>query len=158
MEEGAKAPSKAHADDTGYDLYVWKAKAYIQDGMYGLKYIYVDVDTGVAVQPPEGFATDVRPKSRLTGTCWEVPNSPGTIDHSYRGNIRIKFRTPALIPEGPVYEEAALATALEDWHVGKACAQLIVTRLEGSDIEVVDTLDDTERGDGGFGSTEHRGH
>lgn len=98
------------------------------------------VATGLAVAIPPGFEIQVRPRSGLAlkhGVT--VPNTPGTIDSDYRGELKV-----ILINHGA--EPFAIRR-------GDRVAQLVVAPVvQGSWVEV-DSLDETARGEGGFGST-----
>jgi dUTP pyrophosphatase len=92
------------------------------------------------MQLPEGVECQVRPRSGLAlkhGIT--LPNSPGTIDPDYRGEVRIIMQN--LGPE-PV-------TLLR----GERIAQLVFARFEALEVIEADELTDTARGEGGFGST-----
>ena len=98
------------------------------------------VATGLSVAIPLGFEIQVRPRSGLAlkhGIT--VPNTPGTIDSDYRGELKV-----LLINHGP--EEFAIAR-------GDRVAQLVVAPVTQGIWQEVDELDATERGAGGFGST-----
>jgi dUTP pyrophosphatase len=89
---------------------------------------------------PEGVECQVRPRSGLAlkhGIT--LPNSPGTIDPDYRGEVKI-------IMQNSGTKSVALSR-------GERVAQLVFARVEALDVEEVDGLSDTERGAGGFGST-----
>lgn len=98
------------------------------------------VPTGLAVAIPSGFEGQVRARSGLsTKHGIGLPNAPGTIDSDYRGELRV-----ALINFS--------TTPFEVTH-GMRVAQLIIAPVAHAEIHVVDELDDTSRGAGGFGST-----
>jgi dUTP pyrophosphatase len=98
------------------------------------------VPTGLAMALPEGFEAQVRPRSGLAVKHGiGIINSPGTIDSDYRGEIKV-----ALINFGS--EPYTI-------HRGERIAQIIVQQVFRARIEVVQTLDETERNTGGFGST-----
>jgi dUTP pyrophosphatase len=98
------------------------------------------VPTGLAIAIPPGFEGQVRPRSGLAlrhgVTCL---NSPGTVDADYRGEVRV-----ILINHGP-----------EDFVVrrGERIAQLLISPVAQAAWREVESLDDTARGTGGFGST-----
>ena len=98
------------------------------------------IPTGLAIALPDGFEAQVRPRSGMALAKGVVPlNTPGTIDSDYRGEVKV-----ILINHG------AEAVTIRR---GDRIAQLLiapVTRAEWSEVEV---LDETRRGDGGFGST-----
>ncbi|MBN8522093.1 MAG: dUTP diphosphatase [Alphaproteobacteria bacterium] len=98
------------------------------------------VPTGLAMAMPSGFEAQIRPRSGLAfKNGVTVLNSPGTIDADYRGEIKIIL--------------ANLGT--EDFIIerGMRIAQMVIARHETVQWEMVETLDDTARGGGGFGST-----
>lgn len=98
------------------------------------------IPTGIAVAVPEGFEMQIRPRSGLAlkhGIT--LPNSPGTIDADYRG------------PLGVIVMNAGDAP----FHVGHGdrIAQAVIAPVVQAGFAVVETLEDTARGVGGFGST-----
>ncbi|WP_028965924.1 dUTP diphosphatase [Sphingomonas phyllosphaerae] len=98
------------------------------------------VATGFAIAIPEGFEVQVRPRSGLALkhgiTCL---NTPGTIDADYRGEIKVIL--------------ANLGTEPFDVRRGERIAQLVPAAVTAAAIVEVETLDETDRGSGGFGST-----
>lgn len=100
----------------------------------------VAVPTGLAVAIPPGYEGQVRARSGLsTKFGVGLPNAPGTIDSDYRGELRI-----ALINWGP--EPYAVRH-------GARIAQLVIAPVSHAVVDEVGTLDETQRGEGGFGST-----
>ena len=100
----------------------------------------VMVPTGLYVEIPEGYEIQVRPRSGLAAkhglTCL---NTPGTIDPDYRGEIKVIL--------------ANVSNAEFRLEPGERIAQLIVASFVRIDWEATDTLSETNRGAGGFGST-----
>lgn len=98
------------------------------------------VPTGLAMAIPAGFEGQVRPRSGLAAkhgiTCL---NSPGTVDSDYRGEVKV-----ILINLG--HEPFSISP-------GDRIAQLVIAPVAQAGVELVDSLDDTGRGSGGFGST-----
>ncbi len=100
----------------------------------------VKVPLGFAVSFPSGFELQVRPRSGLaTKHGITIPNSPGTVDSDYRGEMVV-----ALINLG---REAFVVE-----HAMRV-AQIVVAPVARASVSVVENLDDTQRGSGGFGST-----
>lgn len=133
LHGAARLPSRAHPDDAGADLHAAEPLV-IPPGERR------DVGTGVALAIPSGFAGFVQPRSGLAfrhGIM--VTNSPGLIDPGYRGELRVSLYNAGAEP---------LAIA-----VGDRIAQLVIQRVETPAFRVVDDLDETARGHGGFGST-----
>jgi dUTP pyrophosphatase len=98
------------------------------------------VPTGFAIAIPHGFEVQVRPRSGLAlKKGISVPNSPGTIDSDYRGELGV-----ILINHGA--EDFTIAH-------GDRIAQIVAAPVQRAEMIEVDELDKTERGDGGFGST-----
>ena len=98
------------------------------------------VPTGVYLELPRGYEAQVRPRSGLAAKHGvTVLNSPGTIDSDYRGEVRV-----ILINHGK-----------NDFVIkrGDRIAQLVVCPVVQADFKIVDTINDTARGSGGFGST-----
>jgi len=98
------------------------------------------VATGFAIAIPNGYEVQVRPRSGLAlnhgVTCL---NTPGTIDSDYRGELKVILANLG---------DAAFAITR-----GDRIAQLVPAPVQRATLAIVDALDDTERGDGGFGST-----
>ncbi|MBM6959262.1 dUTP diphosphatase [Bacteroides caecigallinarum] len=96
------------------------------------------VPTGLYIALPEGYEAQVRPRSGLAiKKGITVLNSPGTIDADYRGEICIILVNLSNEP-----------FVIED---GERVAQMVIARHEQAEWEETDTLDETERGAGGFG-------
>ncbi|KQM20967.1 deoxyuridine 5'-triphosphate nucleotidohydrolase [Sphingomonas sp. Leaf24] len=98
------------------------------------------VATGFAIAIPDGYEVQVRPRSGLALkygiTCL---NTPGTIDSDYRGEVKVILANLGDRPFRVVR--------------GERIAQLVPATVTRADVIEVDTLDDTARGTGGFGST-----
>lgn len=96
------------------------------------------VGTGLYLSIPEGYEAQIRPRSGLAiNHGITVLNSHGTIDSDYRGEIKIILHNTSIIPY-----------TIEK---GERIAQMVFNKVERVTFEEVDSLDDTERGDGGFG-------
>jgi dUTP pyrophosphatase len=127
-------PAYAHHDDAGADL-VSAVDVEIGPGER------VVVPTGTAVALPEGYAGFVHPRSGLAARSGiGIVNAPGTIDAGYRGEIKV-----ILINHDPT-----TAVRLQR---GDRIAQLVVQRVERVAFVASDALPDSERGEGGHGST-----
>jgi dUTP pyrophosphatase len=127
-------PAYAHHDDAGADL-VCAVDVEIAPGER------VVVPTGTAVALPEGYAGFVHPRSGLAARSGiGIVNAPGTIDAGYRGEIKV-----ILINHDPT-----TAVRLQR---GDRIAQLVVQRVERVAFVASEALPDSERGEGGHGST-----
>ncbi|KPJ82839.1 MAG: deoxyuridine 5'-triphosphate nucleotidohydrolase [Gemmatimonas sp. SG8_23] len=127
-------PERATEHAAGYDVRSAEESVTLQPGEIRL------VGTGLVMELPEGVECQVRPRSGLAlrhGVT--LPNSPGTIDPDYRGELRVIMQNL-----GP--EPVTLAR-------GERIAQLVFARFETPSVELVDELSSSRRGEGGFGST-----
>jgi len=98
------------------------------------------VGTGIQVAIPAGFEGQVRPRSGLAVRHGiSMVNTPGTIDSDYRGEIKVLLIN--------------LGDSVVKLGQGERVAQLVICPVMRADWRVVESLDDTERGGGGFGST-----
>lgn len=130
-------PGYAHEGDAGLDLYS-AIDLVLAPGQRSL------VPTGIAVAIPEGFAGFVQPRSgRALRDGLSFVNTPGLIDSHYRGEIKIIAIN--------LDQTQPLAITRAD-----KIAQLVLQRVERAQLVEVTDLDETTRGEGGFGSTGHR--
>lgn len=98
------------------------------------------VPTGIAIALPVGYEAQIRPRSGLAAkNGLTVLNAPGTIDPDYRGEIKVIL--------------ANLGTAPFTIERGMRVAQMVIAAYRRVSWDVVDTLEETARGSGGFGST-----
>ena len=134
LTQDAKLPEKAHEDDAGYDLFAQEG-AVLAPGQSIL------IPTGIALALPPMTEGQIRPRSGLAlQKQITVLNSPGTIDAGYRGEIGV-----ILINHGT-----------SDFVVekGMRIAQLVIAPVLDTSMVRSESLDDTQRGIGGFGSTD----
>lgn len=142
----AKMPEKAHANDTGYDIYADSVE-------YQSCPPQIKVHTGIAVQPESGYYVEIFPRSSVHKKYLQLANSVAVIDEGYTGEIILNFN---LVPSGEVlmYDTYKVGYAPEsDVKVGEKIAQMVVRKRIDADFIEVSYLDNTLRGDGGFGST-----
>ena len=133
LDKGATAPTRAHSTDAGLDLYALHP-ATIPPGQRQL------VGTGVHVAIPPGYVGMICPRSGLAHKYGlTVLNAPGIIDAGYTGEIKVNLHNA-----GPGFSGV---------NAGERIAQLVITPIADAQLERVDTLDTTERGDNGHGST-----
>lgn len=98
------------------------------------------IPTGLSIELPEGYEMQIRPRSGLAAKHGiTVLNSPGTIDADYRGEIRVIL----------------VNLSNEEFRIeaGERIAQMVVARHEQVEWELAEELAESERGEGGFGST-----
>lgn len=127
-----RLPTKAHAHDAGWDCY---AASMTQTDHF------ITFNLGFRIAIPKGFYGDLRPRSSVRKYGLIMCNSCGVIDCGYRGEVQVSFYRSWIEPT-------------HVYRVGDRIAQLIITRIPDVALEVVPSLsDNTDRGQGGFGST-----
>ena len=131
----ATIPAYQTAHAAGMDLHAAIAEPRtIEPGRIAL------IPLGFAMAIPEGYEAQVRPRSGLGSRHGiTLPNAPGTIDADYRGEVSV-----------PLINLGSAPFVVEP---GMRIAQMIVAPVARAVIEVVEELDATARGSGGFGST-----
>ena len=129
--EGAPKPEKNRFSDSGYDLYLLK-KIKVQGGVHYF-------DTGIKVQPENGYYFDLVGRSSISKSGWMLANNIGIIDASYTGSVIV-----ALVKIDPEAFDIALPCKL---------VQLIPRKLIIMEALEVESIEDTERGENGFGSS-----
>lgn len=136
LDPGAYMPNRAHEADAGLDLF-----SPVNADIYPKWFDYVEnsvcIDTGVHVAIPEGYVGFLKSKSGLNVN--HGLTSEGVIDSGYTGSIKVKL-----------YNNSNHIVRLQK---GQKISQLVILPIITPDLEQVDDLEDTERGDGGFGST-----
>src|ERR1700759_5141350 len=134
LDPRATIPSRAHPGDAGLDLCAAQG-AILQPGARA------SIATGIAVEIDPGHAGLVLPRSGLAARHGvSVVNAPGLIDAGYRGELRVLLLNT---DRDQGFELAA----------GDRIAQLVLVRVELGEVIEVDSLSDSERGVGGFGSS-----
>lgn len=130
LEKGAKMPAKAHPDDAGFDLFAMEEYAVVPAGGFA------KIPTGVHIEIPKGYVGLITSKSGLMSkglTC------RGTIDSNYRGAIW-----------AVVYNHGDKDYA---FYKGDKVTQLVILPYLVDELTEVEDLTETDRGNGGFGST-----
>lgn len=128
-------PSYATLQSAGMDI-----KANIQEPVEIAPLQRVMIPTGLSVALPEGTEAQIRPRSGLAAKHGiTVLNSPGTVDADYRGEIKVILVN---LSDEPFTVQP-----------GERIAQMVVSRYEQVSWDETDSLEGTDRGDGGFGST-----
>lgn len=133
--EGAELPSYATKASSGVDLC-----ALLEEPLVLMPFERALIPTGLSVSIPAGYEAQVRPRSGIAiKNGVTVLNTPGTIDADYRGEVKV-----ILINLGS--EPFVIAN-------GDRIAQMVFNSVVHVEWKIVDTLSETERGSGGFGST-----
>lgn len=129
LDPNAYLPERAHETDAGYDLRS-RVNAWVSPGEHEM------FDTGVHVEIPQGCVGLVLSKSGLMG---KGLTSRGVIDTGYTGSIKVVL-----------YNHGSEGYAV---YKGDKISQLVILPIITPELEIVDFLDDTDRGEQGFGST-----
>jgi dUTP pyrophosphatase len=134
LDPDAKLPTRAHDGDAGLDLYALEG-ATLGPGER------ISLGTGIAVEIPPGRAGLVLPRSGLAARHGiALVNAPGLIDSGYRGEVRVLLLNTDRDRPCEIQR-------------GDRIAQLVLVAVEALDLVVVDELELSERGGGGFGSS-----
>lgn len=171
LHPNAVIPSKAHQGDACMDL----TAIHVE---YNAEKDYYVYHTGLAVELPYGYKLTIKPRSSNRDTDCYIPNTPGTVDSPYRGEVLVIFKPRTsiknkcllhIIKETIGLKRKEAKQFLDNFYnddfiknyamdnvpykVGQRVAQCEVEKVEDVEIEVVEELSTTDRGNGGFGST-----
>jgi dUTP pyrophosphatase len=130
VSDRAEMPFYAKKGDAGMDLV---ATTLMRTGKY------FEYGTDLAMEIPQGYVGLLFPRSSISKTDHSLRNSVGVIDSGYRGEIKLRMSIPNL--------------GEREYNIGDKVGQLIIIKLPWVEIEEVEELSDTDRGEGGFGST-----
>lgn len=136
FEDKAVIPERAHPTDTGLDVTPIRYVKRIDSITHML-------GTGISIKPPKGYYVDLVPRSSISKRGYTIANSFGIIDDTYRGELMI-----------PIKLDSPMTNYIHD--LGKPLCQIVLRKLYLPEVEVVDELDYTERGEGGFGHTDKK--
>ena len=147
LHPNAVIPKYESAGAAGMDLTA-TSKKYDDHGnvVYG---------TGIAIQIPQGYYADLRPRSSISKYDLVLANSIGTIDSDYTGELIFKFKPTIefVTHEFAVNQKCGSMPHIHStYEVGDRIGQIIIMPYPKIEFVEVDELDKTERGNGGFGS------
>jgi dUTP pyrophosphatase len=130
LSKNSVVPFYAKSGDAGMDLTCTSTTKTTK---------YFEYGTGLAIEIPKGYSGFVFPRSSISKTDHFLKNSVGVIDSGYRGEIKLRMSVPT--------------DSKNEYKVGDKIGQLIIMKLPWVEIQEVQELSDTDRGEGGFGST-----
>lgn len=133
-DENSRLPFKGSLNAACYDVYAHSIKAERPDKII--------VGLGFSTEIPPGFKGILVPRSSISKTNWFLANSMGIIDADYRGEWMMILKTTNSV----MYDALPFA-------IGERCAQIYFDKVNDVEFEEVESLTDTDRGTGGFGST-----
>jgi dUTP pyrophosphatase len=135
LKPNAVIPTYAKEGDAGMDL--------VATSVISETHTQITYGLGIALEIPNGFVGLVFPRSSIRKTRLQLSNSVGVIDSGYRGELQATFNK--------------ITTTIEnqknDYKVGDRVAQIMIIPHPSIDFQEVEYLSNTQRGDGGFGST-----
>lgn len=135
LNDNAVVPTKAHATDAGFDLYCtskeidWTKRQIV-------------CHTGLAFEIPEGHVGLIFPRSSVSNKPLMMANSVGVVDSCYRGEVTAKFNITD-----------TRQSAFAHYQEGDRIAQMIIIPYPEIEFEETDSLSESDRGTGGYGST-----
>lgn len=133
LSENAIIPSYAHVGDACMDVTAVSVRI-VEEAGFG----YVEYDSGLAFEIPEGYVMLCFPRSSISDTGLLLSNSVGVIDSGYRGSVKARFK----------YIKGS-----KDYKVGDRVFQVMIIPYPTIELEEVSELSESNRGSGGFGST-----
>lgn len=134
INDRAKLPKYASVGDAGMDLVATEVEASGD---------ILTCKTGLAIEIPKGYVGLIYPRSSVSKKRLQLANSVGVIDSGYRGEIMLKFRITD-------YSQASKDNL---YQAGDRVGQIIIVPYPQIKFKEVATLEESERGNGGFGST-----
>ena len=145
LHPDAVLPKNANPTDAGYDLVA------VDDGVWSnpndiLASTYIEYHTGIAIEPPVGYHTEVWCRSSVSKFDLVLCNGCGLIDSGYTGEIILRFKPTPRQHGGQ----------LTFYKKGDKIGQLVIRKTEQADFMWVDAISSTDRGDGGFGSSDKK--
>ena len=144
LYEDSILPTRANQSDAGLDMYVNSIEKDTEKGI-------VTYNLGVSLEIPEGFFGLLFPRSSVFKYDLSMTNSVGVIDSGYRGEVKAKFRIPDW--ESKFSKRGIGHSNPELYEIGDRCCQLIILPCYHFPVVDVDSLSDSDRGEGGYGST-----
>lgn len=144
LDPAATLPSRANESDAGYDVVA------LEDGNWDASGTFIEYKTGLAIEVPAGYHTELFPRSSVSKYDLILANSIGLVDNGYRGELRFRFK---YIPRFVVEEGALQQQPPILYKKGDKIGQIVVRQTVHLDVKEVQELSDTSRGTGGFGST-----
>lgn len=114
---------------------------------------YIEYDTGLVLEIPNGYVGLLFPRSSISNRDLMLKNSVGVVDSAYRGSVRFRFNITQNNESSLVSNMFPDYGHRDVYEVGERVGQLMIIPVPTFEVEEVDELSATERGDGGFGHT-----
>ena len=142
LHPDAVTPTRATDGSVGWDLTMTEGECLTSPTVQ-----FVRLHTGIAVEIPKGYVGLLFPRSSCYKKRQQLANSVGVIDSDYRGEVCFVYRTIDLCSVNEAYAEEYI------YHKGDRIGQLVILPCPAVEFVEVEELSQTERGEGGFGST-----
>ena len=132
----AKVPSYANPGDAGMDLFAVTHKI-------DTRHHFAEYHTGIAIEIPEGHVGLLFPRSSVSKTDLRLANAVGVVDSGYRGEITFRYK----------FDKNSFFASLKRFEEGDRIGQLVIIPYPKVQLNEVVNLTESERGEGGYGST-----
>lgn len=149
----ATEPKRVHNNDAGFDMTCVSIKETDK---------YVEYGTGIALEIPDGYAGFLYPRSSVTKKDLMLKNSVGIIDAGYRGEISFRFyKNIVKDTKIPLNVKGSILGYIfpserDQYNIGEKIGQLIIQKIPEVTFIQVNEISDSERGTGGYGSTDNK--
>ena len=147
----AVIPTYAKPGDAGMDLIATSINTDNDD--------YIEYGTGLAIEIPNGYVGLVFPRSSNSKKDLLLCNSVGVIDSGYRGEIKLRYKriinpsSEKFYMRDNLFSSPSIYLTIDHYEVGDKVGQIMILPIPFVEFTEVDELSQTERGNGGFGST-----
>lgn len=144
LDPTAEIPTYAKEGDAGMDLRAVSMNIkYGEDkeGYTSKEIKYIEYDTGLSMEIPKGYVGYLFPRSSVSKTDLMLANCVGVVDSGYRGPVKLRFK------------KSGCSADVTRYSPGERVGQIIIMPVPAFEFNEVEELTNTDRGDGGFGST-----
>lgn len=148
LHEDAVLPSYAKPGDAGMDITAVSDGVPINSGDDREEWYYIEYKTGLAVEIPKGCVGLIFPRSSISKSALLLANSVAVVDSGYRGEICFRFKV-----DGGLMSQATEFSEPSTYKKGDRIGQLMILPYPTIESEFAEELSETERGQGGWGST-----
>lgn len=148
LHEDAVLPKKANESDAGYDIVALDNGTVNDAG-------FIEYKTGISICPDSGYHVEIFPRSSISKYDLVLANSIGLVDNGYRGEVLVRFKPTMAIVKNAVSVEPYIVYPRQTkvYKKGDKIAQLVIRKTETADFVFVESLNETDRGHGSFGSS-----
>ena len=156
LHEDAVLPTYAKPGDAGLDITATSNGTMVDSQPNPSVWYYIEYKTGLSVEIPEGYVGLLFPRSSISKSSLILANAVGVVDSSYRGEICFRFKIDSGVinqASNTIYIGDEKASAAR-YKKGDRIGQLVILPYPTIEPEFADELSETERGTGGFGSSD----